>query len=111
MYRPIQDFVQQIASDDLAKDISHNLDKVVVLYNLIGERSDVTICTDTVDGKLGFSVTVGEEDAVTLSNTLNNISYYTSYGRLIAIQAIPQSDDNISVLLTRKRKNNTVNAE
>ena len=63
MYQSIQNFIQSIESDNPLDDVSHHMDQYIALYHLIGGRSDIDVCANTVNGKFGFSLLIETEES------------------------------------------------
>ena len=79
-------FVQNFNSDNLSSTVVNYFDEIMVLYNLVGQRQDLDICTDNNDASLAtFTLlTESEDDAKDIYDTLNNSSF-SVYGDLYEI--------------------------
>lgn len=70
------EFVHNLNSDDLSSIITNFFDEIMVLYNLVGDRQDLDICTEN-DASLATFILLmeSEEDAIKLYNDLNQSSF------------------------------------
>lgn len=70
------EFVHNLNSDDLSSIITNFFDEIMVLYNLVGDRQDLDICTEN-DASLATFILLmeSEEDATKLYNDLNQSSF------------------------------------
>lgn len=63
-------------SDDLPTIVLNFFDEIMVLYNLVGHRQDLDICTDSCNTNATFTLLMeSEEDAKELYNNLNASSF------------------------------------
>ena len=70
------DFAHNFNSDSLSSIITRFFDEIMVLYNLVGDRQDIDICTDDSASLATFILLMeSEDDAKTLYNNLNNSSF------------------------------------
>jgi hypothetical protein len=99
----IQDFIQEIQSDDLANDVSHNLDKFMALYYVldIPSREKIDLRVDNRNGNFGFlGLAENEEYAKSISEHLNNMSF-TVYNKAI-ILSTKCKKNNIHIFVNKK---------
>lgn len=74
------DFVRNFNSDNYALLITNFFDEIMVLYNLVGDRNDLEICTDADATVATFTMLMeSDKDAQQLYNTLHN-SEFEVYG-------------------------------
>ncbi len=70
------EFVHNFNSDDLPSIIINYFDEVMVLYNVVGNRQDLDICTDNNASLSTFILLMeSEDDAKTLYENLNQSSF------------------------------------
>jgi hypothetical protein len=94
------EFIGNISSDNLAMDAAHYFDEIAVLYNVIGTREDIEICSD---GNAKFTLlTDSEHKALSLFQMLNDM-IYTVYGYTYRIQ-MTCSGDRVFVELILLKK-------
>lgn len=78
------DFVKSITSDDIAKDVVMCFDELMVLYNIIGNRQDIDICTDSSKLPISFNLLMeSEKDAISLTDTMNGLDFSVYSNRYI----------------------------
>ena len=67
------DFVKNLDSDDISSVVTHCFDEIMVLYNLVGSRQDVDICTDdNSSSAAAFTILMDSQgDAKALFENLN----------------------------------------
>ena len=90
----IQDFIQEIQSDDLGNDVSHNLDKFMTLYYTLGiqARNMIDLRVDNRKGNFGFlGLAENEEIARSVSDRLNNATF-TVYNKQVIISTKCKKD-------------------
>lgn len=76
----VPDFIQSIASDDPAYDVTHNFGKMMVLYGLIAGIPDIAIASNHTTDKTSFDITATNQAiAHSVNSYLNGVSY-TAYG-------------------------------
>ena len=70
------DFIHNLNSDDLSSIVVDCFDELMVLYNLVGDRQDLDICTETDASRVSFRLLMeSEEDAKALYEDLNASSF------------------------------------
>lgn len=70
------DFIRDINSDNISSIVVRFFDELMVLYNLIGDRQDLDICTDDSASVATFTILMeSEADAVKLHETLHNSEF------------------------------------
>lgn len=73
------EFVSKIQKDSISGIITRFFDEIMILYNLVGSRMDMTISADNSSSIATFLITMSSEnDAINLYNTLNN-TYFSIY--------------------------------
>lgn len=83
----IPDFLQGIETDNPAYDFTHNFNKMMVLYRLIGGRPNISISTTHDDG-MGFQIKAkSAKDATYMNNYINGITY-TVYGNQYGVTSV-----------------------
>ena len=97
MASSMTDFVGNITSNNIADDAAHFFDEIAILYNLIGKREDIEVCSD---GNARFTLMMdSEEEASRLYSLLNGMDY-TVYGFKYGIH-MNKSNSNVFVNLIR----------
>lgn len=99
----IQDFIQEIQSDDLGYDVSHHLDKFMTLYYMLGmqARKMVDLRVDNRNGKFGFlGVTDDEANAKSICERLNNATF-TVYNKELVVHTKCRKD-SIAITVNKK---------
>lgn len=67
------EFVSRINRDSISRVVTRFFDEIMILYNLVGNRTDMTIDADNSNSIATFLLNMGNEnDAINLYNTLNN---------------------------------------
>ena len=73
------EFISKIDLNSLSDIITKFFDEIMVLYNLVGSRRDMTISSNGNSSRATFNINMSsEDDAVNLYNTLNN-TFFTIY--------------------------------
>lgn len=73
------EFVSKINKDSISGIITRFFDEIMILYNLVGSRMDMTISADDSCSIATFTLAMSnEDDAINLYNTLNN-TYFSIY--------------------------------
>ena len=73
------EFVNKIDKDSVSSIITRFFDEIMILYNLVGSRMDMTITADKSNSVATFMLNMSNEnDAINLYNTLNN-TYFSIY--------------------------------
>lgn len=94
------DFVQQINPENLSHIVTIFFDEIMVLYNLIGKRKDLTISADMDSSEASFTIMMNsEEDAVSLCNSLND-TYFSVYDDKYLIQ-MQVSERTVSTIIKK----------
>lgn len=79
--RNVVDFFKDCNSNDIGLIAVKFFDEIMVLYNLVGDRTDLEICTDDSASIATFKIlTESETDAVNLCECLNNMDFQV-YGK------------------------------
>lgn len=75
------DFIKGFDSDNMPITVMNHFDEIMVLYNLVGHRQDLDICTENDGAPAATFILLmdSESDAVDLYNNLNNTDF-TVYG-------------------------------
>jgi len=96
----LQDFIQNIQSDNLASDVSHHFPEVVALYRMIGGRSDIDICTSTKND-FSFSLLMeNDEAAESLHNVASN-NFYEVYDEVFMFKAKREKNSCVNIRFKR----------
>lgn len=70
------EFIKNFNSDDISNIVTRFFDEIMVLYNLVGSRQDIDICTDDGSSIATFILLMdSEKDAETLYNSLNGTNF------------------------------------
>lgn len=70
------DFVRRIDHDHICEIMAKFFDEIMVLYNLVGDKKDIIISTDTNCPSTKFILLMNtEKDAIELFNNLNNMVF------------------------------------
>jgi len=70
------DFIHNLNSDDLSAVIINCFDELMVLYNIVGDRQDLDICTENGASQVTFRLLMEtEEDAKALYEDFNASSF------------------------------------
>ena len=73
------EFVSRIDKDSISMVITKFFDEIMILYNLLGNRTDMTISADNSNSIATFLLNMGNEDeALNIYNMLNN-TYFSIY--------------------------------
>lgn len=98
----IPDFIKEIESDMPDYDMMHNFGKMVVLYWLLGGRSDITISSSHTDGTIFHISTKNKTSAKNINNYINGVSY-SAYGHSYLVTSdTEQKMVNVSIQKTKK---------
>lgn len=98
----IPDFIKDIQSDQPDYDMMHNFGKMVVLYWLLGGRSDITISSSHTDGTMFHISTKNKTSAKTINSYINGVSY-SAYGHSYLVTSdIEQKMVNVNIQKERK---------
>lgn len=94
------DFIHNFNSDDLPKIVTTFFDEIMVLYNLIGSRQDIDVCTDNKASVATFVLLMdSEKEAKDLYSTLN-ATYFSVYGIKFNID-MTLSNESIKTIVRR----------
>lgn len=94
------EFVSKIQKDNISGIITRFFDEIMVLYNLVGSRMDMTISADNSSSIATFVLEmVNENDAINLYNTLNN-TYFSIYSDKYII-SMQLSGRSISTIINK----------
>lgn len=92
------EFVKNFSSDNISAMVVNFFDEIMVLYNLIGDRQDLDICTDDSSSVATFTLLMeNEADAKTLYDNLNN-SEFEVYGNKFNISMTLSESSIITVI-------------
>lgn len=92
------EFVKNFSSDNISTMVVNFFDEIMVLYNLIGDRQDLDICTDDSSSVATFTLLMeNEADAKTLYDNLNN-SEFEVYGNKFNISMTLSESSIITVI-------------
>lgn len=70
------DFVHNLNSDNISSIVTRFFDEIMVLYNLVGYRQDLDICTDDSASLATFIILMDSEaDAEDLYNKFNGYGF------------------------------------
>lgn len=70
------DFVRSLNSNNLSSIITTFFDEIMVLYNLVGSRTDINICMDDNASLASFDLLMeSEDDAKKVYENLNGSSF------------------------------------
>ena len=93
------EFVKNFSSDNISAMVVNFFDEIMVLYNLIGDRQDLDICTDDSSSVATFTLLMeNEADAKSLYDNLNN-SEFEVYGNKFTPSSRRRSRWNTSRIL------------
>lgn len=92
------EFVKSFSSDNISAMVVNFFDEIMVLYNLIGDRQDLDICTDDSSSVATFTLLMeNEADAKSLYDNLNN-SEFEVYGNKFNISMTLSESSIITVI-------------
>lgn len=92
------EFVKNFSSDNISAMVVNFFDEIMVLYNLIGDRQDLDICTDDSSSVATFTLLMeNEADAKSLYDNLNN-SEFEVYGNKFNISMTLSESSIITVI-------------
>lgn len=95
-----RDFVHNLNSDDIPYIVANYFDEIMVLYNLVGSRQDIDICTDSSNKAIKFILLMDcEESAIELYNALNNTEFSVYRDRFSIGMTL--SESSITTIITR----------
>lgn len=81
-------FVKNVTSDNISSMVTNFFDEIMVLYNLIGDRESLDICTEDSSSIATFRIIMeSEEDAKNLYDMLN-CTNFSVYGNKFDINMI-----------------------
>lgn len=93
-------FVKNLNSDDISSVVAECFDQIMVLYNLVGSRQDVDICTDSNNPSTTFILLMdSKDDAEKLYEELNG-SGFSVYGNNFDISMQLQGE-SIKTVITK----------
>lgn len=99
-----EDFIRNFNSDDITSVVTKFFDEIMVLYNLVGNRQDVDICTDNSSSLATFILLMdNKEDAEKLYNDLNGMDF-TVYGSTYLISMTLSKDSSITTVIYKVTK-------
>jgi hypothetical protein len=82
------EFVKNFSSDDISSIVTRFFDEIMILYNLVGSRQDIDICTDNSASVATFILMMdSENDAQKLHDSLHNTTFAV-YGDVFSIEMI-----------------------
>ena len=97
----IPEFIQSIASDNPAHDVTQNFSKMVILYNLFGGRSDISISSTHEDGTCFHISAKNKTSAKNINEYINGV-VYTAYGCQYGITSICEQR-TVDVIIKKQR--------
>ena len=96
-----EEFIRNFNSDDIASVVTKFFDEIIVLYNLVGNRQDVDICTDNSSSSATFILLMdNKEDAKKLYEDLNGMDF-TVYGTKYVISMTLSKDSSITTVICK----------
>lgn len=94
------DFVKNLDSDDISSVVTSCFDELMVLYNLVGSRQDVDICTDKKSPSATFTILMDSQgDAEMLYENLNGKDF-SVYGNNFNI-SMSLHGEHIKTIITK----------
>lgn len=94
------EFAKNFNSDDISPIVTRFFDEIMVLYNLVGNRQDIDICTDNDSSIATFILMMdSEKDAQNLLNSLNYTTF-SVYGDMFLI-SMSLSGASITTTISR----------
>lgn len=94
------EFTKNFNSDDISPIVTRFFDEIMVLYNLVGNRQDIDICTDNDASIATFILMMdSEKDAQNLLNSLNYTTF-SVYGDMFLI-SMSLSGASITTIISR----------
>lgn len=94
------EFAKNFNSDDISPIVTRFFDEIMVLYNLVGNRQDIDICTDNDASIATFILMMdSEKDAQNLLNSLNYTTF-SVYGDMFLI-SMSLSGASITTTISR----------
>lgn len=94
------DFVKNLDSDDISSVVTSCFDELMVLYNLVGSRQDVDICTDKKSPSATFTILMDSQgDAEMLYENLNGKDF-SVYGNSFNI-SMSLHGEHIKTIITK----------
>ena len=77
---PIPNFIQGIESDDYIHDVTHNFNKMIVLYHLVSGIPGLSISSNHTTEKTSFDITARNQKlAKNIDSYMNGVTF-TIYG-------------------------------
>lgn len=95
-------FVKNVTSDNISSIVTNFFDEIMVLYNLIGDREDLDICTEDSSIATFRILMESKDDAKNLYNMLN-CTDFSVYGNKFDISMI-LTDSTVTTTISRKEK-------
>lgn len=96
-----EDFIKSITSDDTKQLITHHFDELIVLYHLVGNRSDVDVSTNNTKKGMEFNLLMEDESSANQFVNRNNGMNFSVYGERYVINASP-SGSSVSTFITKQ---------
>ena len=94
------EFIHNINSDNISFIIANFFDEIMVLYNLIGNRQDLSILNDSSASLATFVLIMdSEEEARDLYNSLHNSNFSVYENRFDISMYL--SENQITTIITR----------
>ena len=95
-----REFVHNLNSDDIPHIVANYFDEIMVLYNLVGSRQDIEICTDSSSNIVKFILLMDcEESATELYESLNNTEFSVYRDRFNIVMTL--SGSSITTIITK----------
>lgn len=96
-------FIQQIEMEDPTLDYTHNFNKMMVLYRLLGGHQNISISTKRQETGLKFDVKARtKRDASNICSYVNSACTYTVYGSDYEVSSV--CEQKIVSIDIRKKK-------
>lgn len=93
------DFIHNLNSDDVSAVVTSFFDELMVLYNLVGNRQDLDICTTSESVATFIILMESDKGAKDLFNELNGRSF-SVYGQMFYIDMI-LSGSSVTTVINR----------
>ena len=100
-----EDFIKSITSDDTSQMVAHHFDELMVLYHLVGNRTDIDVSTSNTKRGMEFNLLMEDEAAANKFVSRNNGMNFSVYGEKYKINASP-SGTSVSTFITKQSGSN-----
>lgn len=98
---PIPEFIQGIESDDYAHDVTHNFNKMMVLYHLVSGIPGLSISSNHTTEKTSFDIIATNRKLANNVNSYINGITFTIYGSKYDINTTSENK-KIHVRITKR---------